>query len=62
MLVVAGVLTFALLSGIATMALSLQGRDVLMLSDSDYQVWKDEMRATTPVSRPAPASSDDEHD
>lgn len=49
MLIVAGVLTFTLLSGTAMMALSLSGRDALTMTDADYQSWRDEMRATTPA-------------
>lgn len=50
MLIVAGVLTFTLLSGTTMMTLSLTDRDVLTMNDSDYRAWRDEMRATTPTS------------
>lgn len=54
MLIVAGVLTFTFLSGTAMMTLSLRDRDVLTMTDSDYQAWRDEMRATaTPSGGPA---------
>ena len=62
MLVVAGVLTFTLLSGTATVILSVQDRDVLTLSDSDYRAWKDEMRATAPALTSPPPAPAKEHD
>lgn len=52
MLVVAGVLSFTLLSGTAMLTLSVTDRDVLMLEDADYQAWRDQMRAATPIQAP----------
>lgn len=62
MLVVAGVLSFTVITGTAMLALSLHQRDALTMSDADYRAWKDDMRATTPGTEqraPSPDPVDD---
>ncbi len=50
MILVAGILCFALLSGLSMLWMATNQSDTLLLSDEEYAQWRDDMRATTPPS------------
>ncbi|MFK7886148.1 MAG: hypothetical protein AB8G16_04720 [Gammaproteobacteria bacterium] len=47
MMIVAGILGFTIISGIAMLTVASNGHDQLIMSDQDYREWRDDMRATT---------------
>ncbi len=49
MMIVAGVLLFTLISGIAMLTFALSHRDTLVMSPDDYTEWRDDIRATKPI-------------
>ncbi|MFK8014465.1 MAG: hypothetical protein AB8G17_03335 [Gammaproteobacteria bacterium] len=46
MMIVAGVLSFTVIAGVAMLAVASNGHDKLIMSDQDYREWRDDMRAT----------------
>lgn len=49
MILVAGILSAALVSGVTMLWMATTQADTLLLSDQEYSHWRDDMRATTPA-------------
>ena len=49
MMIVIAVLSFSVISGFTMLGVALSTDDTLILSEEDYQTWRDDIRATKPI-------------